>query len=172
MCISNVCCRVWQWVVSPCMRTVCFLANRRVFEPLREACHWHLPKVCLTEWPFHIKSQLRLLWCDSGQVSTGEASFKLRPVCFLRDVRALTFSCLLDFIWVSSDWRLSTRVSWLLRIALVVLLLYFSEGLVFLGSACIPPKICSPVASGEESHPLKLGENGLTLRAQGHWHKS
>lgn len=110
---------------------------------------------------FHIKSQLRLLWCDSGQVATGEASFKLRPVCFLRDVRALTFSCLLDFIWVSSGWRLSTRVSWLLRIALVVLLFYFSEGLVFLGSACIPPKICSPVASGKESHPLKLGENGL-----------
>lgn len=83
--ISSVQSRVWRMVVSPGMCTVCFLAKLRFFEPLREACHWLLPKVCLMGWPLHIKSQLRLLWCDSGQVSTGETrQVAARTACALR----------------------------------------------------------------------------------------
>lgn len=46
----------------------------------------------------------------------------------------------------------------MLHLVLALLLFNFSEDLVFLGSG-IQPKICGSVASGKESHPLKLGEN-------------
>lgn len=82
-CVSSV----WPMAMSPCMCAICLLPDLSFFEPLRNPCHCHFLKLCLTERPFHIRSRLRLPWV---QASTGDTCFKLQSVLCVACTLSLT----------------------------------------------------------------------------------